>query len=384
MDQRTIELFFSLLRSAIRGEELTKEEKENFSEERLSKCMQLADMHDLGHLIAYSLKKNGLSVNADIERKIFKAAYRYEQLNYEYEQICLTLENVKILFIPLKGSILRRYYPEPWMRTSCDVDILVHKEDLDKAVKALVTELEYDEKEKMMHDVSLYTQGGNHIELHFDLVEEGRANNAIATLSAVWENVSLKEGCSYFYEMTDEFFYFYHIAHMAKHFETGGCGIRPFIDLWILDNIDCANKESRDKLLAESGLLTFTNVARKLSAAWLNRDEADTLTLQMQDFILRGGVYGSYDNRVVLQQKNKGGKTGYILSRAFLPFSQLKRLYPILEKHPWLTPFMHIRRWFKLLNPVKARRTKDEIRINSTVDQSKADEMKSFLDDIGL
>lgn len=57
MDQRTIELFFSLLRSAIRGEELTKEEKENFSEERLSKCMQLADMHDLGHLIAYSLKK---------------------------------------------------------------------------------------------------------------------------------------------------------------------------------------------------------------------------------------------------------------------------------------------------------------------------------------
>lgn len=29
--------------------------------------------------------------------------------------------------------------------------------------------------------------------------------------------------------MKEEMFYFYHIAHLAKHFEVGGCGIRQII-----------------------------------------------------------------------------------------------------------------------------------------------------------
>ena len=35
------------------------------------------------------------------------------------------IKKVQIPFLPLKGSVIRQYYPEPWMRTSCDIDILV-------------------------------------------------------------------------------------------------------------------------------------------------------------------------------------------------------------------------------------------------------------------
>ena len=56
--------------------------------------------------------------------------------------------------------------------------------------------------------------------------------------------------------MTDEMFYFYHIAHMAKHFEEGGCGIRPFIDLWTLDNIKDVDHDKRDELLSRGNLNT--------------------------------------------------------------------------------------------------------------------------------
>ena len=240
MDQGTIQTLFPLLRSAIRGSRLTEGELEAFSPEALPELLALAEKHDLAHLLAYSLKQNGLipEGNKEIETSIFKAVFRYERLNYEYERLCAALEEAKIPFLPLKGSFLRKYYPEPWMRTSCDIDVLVHREELERAIAYLSENLQYVETERATHDVSLYSPQNVHLELHFDLVEEGRAKNATDVLSSVWENLSLRAGSAYFYEMSDAFFYFYHIAHMAKHFEDGGCGIRPFLDLWILDGIE--------------------------------------------------------------------------------------------------------------------------------------------------
>lgn len=184
--------------------------------------------------------------------------------------------------------------------------------------------------------------------------------------------------------MTDAFFYFYHLAHMAKHFETGGCGIRPFIDLWILDHIGDAVQGQRDALLSAGGLLRFADVSRKLSCVWLDGEDADELIIEMQEFILRGGSYGTSENRVALQQKKKGGRFGYLLSRVFIPFERLKRWYPVLIKHPWLMPIMQIRRWFMLLRPNVAKMAKREILVNGNIDQAKATKMNTLLENIGL
>jgi hypothetical protein len=248
----------------------------------------------------------------------------------------------------------------------------------------LSDKLQYIKQEVATHDVSFLSPQGIRVELHFDLIEEERANNAINVLDLVWENVSLSEGFHCRYEMTDELFYFYHIAHMAKHFETGGCGIRSFIDLWILDRIDGACENKRNELLAKADLLQFAGACRKLSRVWFGGEEEDELSTQMQSFILRGGVYGSSDNRVALQQKNKGGRIGYIFSRVFLPYSKLKRYYPVLEKHRWLIPVMQVRRWFMLFDPSVARMAKSELAVNSRIDENTSDEMNRFLSDIGL
>ena len=386
MDQGTNQILFALLRSAVRGTRLTDEERALYSDEKLNDLLTLSKKHDVAHLLIFGLKQNALLSGEALalEKNLLKAVYRYERLHYDYVRSCAALEVAKIPFIPLKGSVLRDYYPEAWMRTSCDIDILVRQEDLGTAISCLVQNLGYEEKERSPHDVSLFTSTGNHIELHFDLVEEGRANNAIAVLSAVWENTSPRAGSTYHHEMSDPFFYFYHIAHMAKHFESGGCGIRPFIDLWILDHREDADACRRDALLAEGSLLNFANTSRKLSEIWLSGAEADPLSLQMQAFILQGGVYGHTDNRVALQQMKKGGRVGYILSRIFAPYEKLKGYYPILEKHKWLTPIMQIRRWFMLLKPDVAKMAKRELTVNSNIDTATAKEMNVFLENIGL
>lgn len=386
MDQRTIQILFALLRSAICGTKLTEEERDIYSPELLSDLLKISSKHDVAHLLVFGLKQNELlsEEHGDIEQYIFKAVYRYERLKYEYDNLCAALEKAQIPFLPLKGSVIRKYYPEPWMRTSCDIDVLVYREDLEKTVSYLVSQRNYVEKERATHDVSLFTQTGIHVEIHFDLVEEGRAKNAIDVLRAVWKNVTLHENSEYWYEMTDAYFYFYHIAHMAKHFENGGCGIRPFIDLWILDHMKDVDLSARDVLLSQSGLMKFVEASRALSEVWFGDRQPNELSLQMQEFLLRGGVYGSTDNRVAIQQKKKGGRIGYVLSRIFIPYAKLKRYYPILEKHRWLTPLMQVRRWFMLLKPGVAKMAKREMSVNGNLAKTKSDEMNSFLEDIGL
>lgn len=390
MNQNTINLLFILLRSAVCGTELQESEKALYSDGILPQLFALSNKHDVAHLVGAALNENGLLKKGEpysdrFLKKIMTAVYHYEQLNFELKRLCDTLEEAKIPFIPLKGSVMRKYYREPWMRNSCDIDVLVRYEDLERAISALTEKLQYIEKERATYDVPLFSPADEHIELHFDLVEEGRAKSASEVLSSVWDNVYLHENCSYRYEMTDEFFYFYHIAHMAKHFETGGCGIRPFIDLWILDNLENVNVQKRQALLKKGGLEKFAEASQNLSKAWFCGEAADEVINQMQNFILSGGMFGSSQNRVALQQTKKGGRVGYLFSRIFIPYDRLRRYYPILKKHRWLMPFMQIRRWFWLLfRSDVASIAKNELKANMNIEKSTANEMNEFLNNVGL
>lgn len=379
-------VLFALLRSAICDTELTSQERDVCNQNSLTELLKMAKKHDVIHLAVLGLKKNGLlaAENSALEAFLLQAVFRYERMNHEYTRLCEALEAQQIPFMPLKGAILREFYPEAWMRTSCDVDILVTVQDLERAISGLQEELGYTLKDRSTHDVVLDSPSGIHMELHYDLVEEGRANNAIQVLCRVWQDAKPYQGRQFFYEMSDAFFYFYHIAHMAKHFENGGCGIRPFLDLWILDHMESAEHKKRNALLERGGLKQFADVCRKLSRVWFDKEQADAISLQMQAFLLHGGAYGSTDNRVALQQKKQGGKFGYLWSRIFATREKLERYYPVLKKHRWLLPFMQVRRWFMLVRPDVAGMAKKELEVNKSMKASKAETMNAFLENIGL
>ena len=381
-----IQLLFALIRSAISGKKMSDEELCLYSEEYFPRLLKIANKHDVSHLVILGMKQNGLISNDTfgVEEHLLKAVYRYEQLNFEYLQLCDALERAEIPFVPLKGSVLRCYYPEPWMRTSCDIDVLVHKTDLEKAVTYLVKNLNYTEKERTPHDVSLCGTTGNTVELHYDLVEEGRANNATKILSTAWDNVYLKENSRFFYRMTDEFFYFYHIAHMAKHFENGGCGIKPFADLWFLNSTDGGTVKKRETLLRQGNLLRFAQTAQKLSRVWFDNEEMDCLSLEMENYVLNGGSFGSAKNRISVQQQKKGGKFRYLWSKIFIPYDEIKFFYPILQKHRFLTPFMEVYRWLKLIFGGRLKSVSKELEMNQSVSVESKEFTRDFLVKIGL
>ena len=270
------------------------------------------------------------------------------------------------------------------MRTSCDIDILVHENDLEKTTEYLVRDLGYIYDRKGPHDVSLYLQSQLHLELHYTLIGDGVAKSSCEVLKNVWQSAFLQKKKEHRYEMTDEMFYFYHIAHMAKHFEKGGCGIRPFIDLWILDNIKDVDHDKRDELLSQGNLLRFAEVARMLSRVWFENNEHTEITKKMERYILRGGIYGTNENRIAVQQQKRGGRLKYALSKIFIPYDNIKFHYPILQKHRWLMPIMEVRRWLKLVFCGHAKRTVRELSYNQMISKDTSNENKIFLEEIGL
>lgn len=377
--------FFALVRSAVCGTQLTDTERNSYSNDLLQNLFEISSKHDVAHLVAFGLKRNGLiSVEKkDIEKYILKAVYRYERIEYEYKNFCTLLEKAQIPFIPLKGSVIRKYYPEAWMRTSCDIDVLVHEADLERATACLIEE-RYTLKCKNSHDVSFFAPNGTHLELHYDLIEDSRSNAAPTVLEKVWEFSTLSGNSRYRYEMSDEMFYFYHIAHMAKHFEYGGCGVRPFIDIWILNHRINFEKEKRDELLADGKLLVFAKQVELLSEIWFETAEHTEITLQMQDYILNGGVYGSRENLIIVQQQKKGGKLKYAFSRLFLPYDTIKYQFPILGRRKWLTPVMEVLRWIKLIFGGRFKSAAKELKYNRDVLKETAEQTRDFLNKIGL
>lgn len=379
--ENLIPTMMDLIAYEVCGKEIDKSQY-ILTDEELAKLYKLAKSHDLAHLVGDALIKNSLIVDGEIKAKFQKqimlAVYRYEKINYELGRLRKVLNEAKIPFIPLKGSVLRRYYPEPWMRTSCDIDVLVHESDLERAVSVLTSDAGYKANSKGSHDVGMFSDSGIHLELHYSLIEDKIVGSVADILQNAWDKVSPVSDTSE-YVFRDDMFFFYHIAHMAKHFVDGGCGIRPFLDLWVMEhsaNFDASEGES---LLNAGGLRVFAEEAKSLSEVWFGDGECTDVTRRMQDYLICGGVYGTTANRVSVQQIRKGGKLRYAFSRIWLPYDVLKFHYPSLEGKHALLPIYEIRRWFKLIFCGGFKRSVNELKINSSTTSEVQTETKEML-----
>lgn len=385
-------LLMQMLSWQVCGGEAPKHSADEVSPETLEALLAISERHDLAHIVGQALEKLGW-LKEDQISQIFRqlpmqALRRYVRLNFAYEQIGKVFQEGQIPYIPLKGSVLRNYYPAPWMRTSCDIDILVHPEDMTRGMKLLQDKLGYKTKDGMKtdHDVSLFSPEGVHLELHFDALSLRYAKKETWELiQKIWELAEPSQEGSFRYCLPDALFYFYHIAHMALHFETGGCGVRALLDLWILNHRVDHDAQKRLQMLCQGGLEAFGNAAMQLSEFWFSGITPDQQVLSMGDYILRAGVYGDKENRAALGQAKMGGKLKYLIfRRVFMPYDHLKAEYPVLQKHKWLTPLYQVVRWLRMLSHGGLGRTVRELQANAQVEISGSRNVAELLEYLQL
>lgn len=350
------------------------------SDEDFDFIFQCLNTHDLAHYMAPLVSKLPFSSELckKIERKKLNAIFKFEHQEYELQYISELFQNEGINHVPLKGAVLWDYYDEPWMRLSGDVDILVREEDLEKIKRLLVDEGQYSVKIVTENVMCLTTPVGAGFEFHTYFLEDSKLVEAYRAYSKPVSEGSCR------YAVTNEVFILHHISHMKKHFLGGGCGIKSFIDLWVIINKMEYDEKTLEKLLSEFGLARFYDNAIKLTKHWFGDGESDDTLKAMEDYVFHGGVYGTHKQKIRVLQTKRGGAFNNILSKVFLSYKDMCIYYPSLEKCPILFPFYQVRRWGRIFFFGGRKAAIEEIKANQEVSRDERAEMKKLLKALGL
>ncbi len=352
-------LFFEFINSEVFGSDANL--PQNLSEEEINVLYNLSKKHDLAHILASALEKRGFLANSPIgkcfSKQKFLAVYRREQLDFAEEKVCNLLEEAHIDYIPLKGAVMKKLYPESWMRTSSDIDILIKPQHRNTAISLITEKLSFSVDTDGERDCSLISKSGMNLELHFAITCNDEKLDRV--LERVWDFAYSESG--HIFKLKDEFFIAYHVAHMQLHFVEGGCGVRPFIDLWLYKPYwdKCENQVIA--LLEETESVDFYNGVKSLCNVWFDGCEHTELTETMEQFILSGGVYGTRENLGATGKHKNGNSFKYLLNRIFMPKNRLRLVYPKIDKYPILIPFYQVKRWFSLLDKDVRKSAKNEL-----------------------
>ena len=316
---------------------------------------------------------------ANWEKEYLKCHYDYMQRLNTLREVSEIFEQEKIPYLPLKWSQLRKLYPEEWMRTSSDVDILVHEADLERAIQTIEEKLDFNSISRSFHDVSMMNSR-MHLELHFSILANNERIDPL--LDRVWEFSSETSG-KYQYNMSPEYLVAYIVAHMSNHMIHGGVGIRPYLDLWLLNNHTNYNDEVLNVLLSEAGLKKYYEKSLEMVDSWMSGLPQSSVVMNLERFCLRGGVFGdSISSAAANQRRSRGIR--YFKNRIIQNKKVLQEEYPLLKKRPYLNIYYQGKRWMRLLKREKRTTIRKEIRGLSIVKKADIKEYDRLLESVGL
>ena len=104
------------------------------------------------------------------EKPRMKAVFQVIQQQDALKRVIAALESVPVQYILLKGAVLRNLYPRTDLRTSCDIDVLVREEDIEKAVCAAEQKAGFKLLGRNYHDISMIDTHV-HLELHLSIFQ---------------------------------------------------------------------------------------------------------------------------------------------------------------------------------------------------------------------
>ena len=377
----------ALLRSFLTDADLTDEGEHDWKELYRQTCR-----HQMVALVYDALQKNGVVLPGEVEKKFqekyWKAVSKDTVFGHEYACIEKAYLEQGVHMMPLKGCLLKQYYPETFYRSMSDMDILVRQEDR-PVVKECMEKMGYETEVygKDCHDVYMKPPVTN-IEIHHVVVEKSYEAYCVFFQKAI--DKVREEGTSVAV-MSKEDTYLYLLAHMTKHFRNGGAGIRQILDVWLYwqKEAEHLDKSYLQKSLGELALENFHHMTRKLGEYWMNPPEKPVEQLEeLTDFIIHNGIYGTQENSIAnkIMKENglknlKKSKRSAIMAIFFPSWENLCTAYPILKKWPFLLPAVQVKRACKF---IFFHSGKEYIRNVSELKEEKAEALKKSMDELGI
>lgn len=296
--------------------------------------------HSIVNTVCYALEKLNMlpeEYAAPFRRELKIGRAREATQELELEEISAQLESREIKYMPLKGSVMKHLYPRPDLRSMCDLDI-----QYDKSRKAELDEIMlpmgYEVAEVSCTDgvnIAYIKKPFMYIEFHGVLMDTDIPlyNSYFGT---DFERTVLDSG--YRVKYTDEDFFVFMAAHLAKHYFLGGTGLRSLADIWLflrkkpgldMDYISAELKKIR--------LDEFVEIIKGVNEVLFDGKVPDAAQKSVINYILGSGTYGTAENRSAENVKNQS-KLKYLLGRLFPDRRFMAVNYPVVEKCVLLLP----------------------------------------------
>lgn len=325
---------------------------------------QLSCMHQMEALVGTALQKAQIPLLAAWKERMFKAVRKTIMFDAERKKLLAFMEQNGILYMPLKGVILKNFYPAVGMRQMSDNDILFDRSFQNQLEMYMKT-----------HGYMVKTIGNHSVcnkepiynfELHTSLYGSNH-RKAYAYYQNVKERLIPDAAGSYGYHFTDEDFYIYILSHAYKHYMGTGTGLRSLLDFYVylrqkeaVLDFDYIQKECKKLEMAD-----FERANRQLCKkvfadgayqqdAWEQKLSAEEQ--EMLAYYCTSGVHGNLTVYVQNTVREKG-KVGSLIAKIFLPANDMENQFPVLRKVPVLLPFCWVIRLGKVVF-VKKRRAR--------------------------
>lgn len=347
----------------------------------------MSKAHFLDALVGRTLQQAGVALPGKWKERISKSVRKALLFDAERGKLFDFMDQKGIWYMPLKGVILKDYYPAAGMRQMSDNDILFDVSFCNE-IEAYMKSRGYEAFSvgRGNHDVYKKEPVYN-FEMHRALYGAAHDKRWEAYYRNVKDRLIQNDGSGFGYHFSDEDFYVYILCHAYKHYVGSGTGLRTLLDFYVylrakeqeldFDYIarecetlgirefeeqsrslckkifspqpftDCAGEDAVNSP-AVSGL---SGEVPENQAAVSGLSEAER---EMLSYYLSSGAYGTRTNFISNMVK-KRGKVGFFVARLFLPLRVMRNAYPILKKAPFLLPVFWLVRLIKVVF-VKERR----------------------------
>ena len=351
MDKKTYRTYaLAMLELVICSLNNEKPKKSFLKHLNLDELFTVCQEHILTACAAYALESAGIKDRQFTQAKE-KALRKNILLDVERNRIFSRFEKEKIRYMPLKGSVIKNWYPKLGMRQMSDNDILY-----DAKYREKVREIMLDSGFSCEHfgrgnDDAYFKPPVCNFEMHNELFNELNNEKFNRYYLDIEKMLIKDEDNGYGYHFSNEDFYIYITAHEHKHFVSGGTGVRCLADRYIILKKygKSLNWEYILKELKKLGIADYEHQSRKLALKIFKRQELTEKEQKLLNYHIFSGTYGNIENKVKNGIKNygKGSKTKYILRRIFPPMQQIKVRDNFFYRHKWLIPVLLVYRPFR-------------------------------------
>lgn len=359
--EKTSERLIYLMACSLQG---TKPEEALLANIDMEALLRLAKAHSVSAMVCMALEQTDEFQHAAETTRLKwldsknKAVRKNMLLDAERHQLEKEFAEHGIWYMPLKGSILKDWYPKFGMREMADNDILFDASKR-KEVKAIFQGRGYTVKgyNKSNHDEYEKPPIYN-FEMHVSLF-----HGTYKELTEQYENVKERllpvDGAAYQFAFTPEDFYVFVLAHAHKHYSVSGTGVRTLADIYIMNQKlgGTLNWEYVDSELQGLGIFSYERESREQAQKLFGSAELPTeanlseAEQQMLAYYLGASTYGTIENRTLHKMQKlqpDGGaitahtKRKYLLSRIFPGREWCKACAPTVYKYPVLLPFFWV------------------------------------------